>query len=337
MKLKRYEKNPIITPRPHLDWECLVTTNPGAYYDEQRREVVMLYRAAGADPQHYIHLARAVSRDGFNFERFDEPVVSPSRDGHDGGCVEDARIVRFGEHYFVTYASRFFPPGEYWREDADRLMPPVCPVYFPRTLRENITSSGLLLSKDLKTFIRAGRMTDPGIDDRNVILFPEKIGGRYAMLHRPMDWAGNGYGTPVPSIWLATGDDLLTMREDRLLATPRHTWEQRKMGANTPPLRTRHGWLFLYHGVGEDHRYRIGAMLLDLQDPTRVLHRTPECILEPEAPYELDGPYVGCVFPCGKVVINGTLFVYYGAADRFVAVATCRLDELLSHLLDCPG
>ncbi|HRX87422.1 MAG TPA: glycosidase, partial [Phycisphaerae bacterium] len=116
----------------------------------------------------------------------------------------------------------------------------------------------------------------------------------------------------------------------------RYPWEERKIGANTPPLRTRHGWLVLYHGVGTDSRYRVGAMLLDLHEPARVLHRTPEWILQPEAPYELDGPYVGCVFPCGQVVINGTLFVYYGAADRFVAVATCRLDDLVRHLLDCP-
>ncbi|MCB9867355.1 MAG: glycosidase [Phycisphaerales bacterium] len=336
MKLQRYDRNPIITPRPDREWECLVTTNPGAWYDDQRREVILLYRAAGADAEHVIHLARAVSPDGFNFERFDEPVVSPSRDGHDGGCVEDARIVKFGEHYFVTYASRFFAPGEYWREDDERLQPPVCPPDFPRALRENITSSGLLLSTDLRTFVRAGRMTDPTLDDRNVILFPEKISGQYAMLHRPMDWVGEKYGTPAPSIWLATGDDVLGLRNDRLLAKPRYPWEERKIGANTPPLRTRHGWLVLYHGVGTDSRYRVGAMLLDLHEPARVLHRTPEWILQPEAPYELDGPYVGCVFPCGQVVINGTLFVYYGAADRFVAVATCRLDDLVRHLLDCP-
>ncbi len=95
--------------------------------------------------------------------------------------------------------------------------------------------------------------------------------------------------------------------------------------------------MIIYHAVGEDQHYRLGAMLLDLEDPGRVLHRTPDWILQPEAGYELDGPYCGCVFPCGKVVIDGTLFVYYGAADKYVAVATCDLQELLEHLRTCPA
>ena len=97
-----------------------------------------------------------------------------------------------------------------------------------------------------------------------------------------------------------------------------------------------HGWLTIYHAVGRDKSYRLGALLLDLDDPAKVLHRTPDWIMQPEEPYEIDGYYKGCVFPCGKVVIDGTLFVYYGAADKYVAVATCSLDELLDHLLSCP-
>ena len=116
----------------------------------------------------------------------------------------------------------------------------------------------------------------------------------------------------------------------------RQGWEAGKIGANTPPIRTEHGWLTLYHAVGEDLYYRIGALLLDLDDPGRILHRTTEYIFEPEEPYETDGFYKGCVFPCGKVVIGDTLFVYYGAADQYVAVATCPLQELLDYLLSCP-
>lgn len=337
MKLKRYEKNPIVSPNPNHPWESLVTTNPGAWYDEQEHRVMLLYRAAGNDAEHIVHLALATSEDGYSFDRFDKPVLSPSRDGFDAGCVEDPRIVRFGEHFFITYASRCFPPGEYWRNGEARFKPPVCPPDFPWALRENATSSGLLISKDFTSYIRAGRMTDPTIDDRNVILFPEKIGGRYAMLHRPMDWVGPQYGTDRPAIWIATGTDILAMRDNRLLAEAKYDWEYFKIGANTPPLKTEHGWLILYHAVGEDRHYRLGAMLLDLADPTRVLHRTPDWILQPEEPYELEGPYEGCVFPCGKVVIDGTLFVYYGAADKHVALATCSLDALVSHLRTCPS
>ncbi len=337
MKLRRYENNPIIAPNPDHSWECLVTTNPGASYDEKRGEVTLLYRAAGDDAEHVIYLARATSKDGYTFKRFDEPAFTPSVDGFDAGCVEDPRIVRFGEHYFVTYATRHFPPGEYWCNNHARFKPPVCPDYFPHTLKENASSSGLVITKDFKEFIRVGRLTDPTIDDRNVILFPEKIGGNYMMLHRPMDWVGEEYGTEHPAIWISSGQDMLSLTNSRLLAKAKYEWEDKKIGANTPPLRTEHGWLIIYHAVGKDTHYRLGAMLLDLEDPSKVLHRTPDWILQPEEPYEFEGPYSGCVFPCGKVVIDGTLFVYYGAADKYVALATCELEELLSHLLTCPA
>ncbi|MBL7189372.1 MAG: hypothetical protein ISS70_23835 [Phycisphaerae bacterium] len=110
-----------------------------------------------------------------------------------------------------------------------------------------------------------------------------------------------------------------------------------KIGINTPPVKTRHGWLTIYHAVGSDKYYRLGALLLDLKDPSTVLHRTTDWIMQPEEDYEIDGYYRGCVFPCGKVVIDGTLFVYYGAADKYVGLATCRLDELIDYVLSCPA
>jgi len=116
----------------------------------------------------------------------------------------------------------------------------------------------------------------------------------------------------------------------------KYDWEAGKLGVNTPPIKTTHGWLTLYHAVGSDKYYRLGALLLDLKDPAKVLHRTTDWIMQPERDYEIDGYYKGCVFPCGKVVIDGTLFVYYGAADKYVALATCPLDELLEYLLSCP-
>jgi predicted GH43/DUF377 family glycosyl hydrolase len=336
MRLERYDNNPIITPNEDHPWESLVTTNPGAWYDERDREVKLLYRAAGHDAEHVIHLGLATSKDGRKFERLTQPVFSPSADGFDAGCVEDPRIVRIGEYYYITYAARPFPPGQYWLHNGVLSQAPQCPAEFPSALGSNATSTGLALTKDFKHFIRAGRLTDPTTDDRDVILFPEKIGGRYFMLHRPMEWVGQEYGTEFPAIWIASGDDLLGMRETRLLAKAKYDWE-RKIGANTPPIRTEHGWLILYHGVAPDKHYRLGAMLLDLDDPTTVLHRTPRWIMQPEAEYELNGPYQGCIFPCGKVVIDGTLFVYYGAADKHVGLATCSVQELLEHLLSCPA
>ena len=335
MKLTRYERNPIIVPNEAHPWESLVTTNPGAWYDAAKRQVTMLYRAAGNDPEHVVYLGLATSTDGYTFERSDQPAFTPSADGFDAGCVEDPRMVKIGDHYFITYATRCFPPGEYWRNDQARFKPPVCPADFPHALQANSTNTGLLITRDFKTYVRAGRLTDPTVDDRDVILFPEKIGGKYVMLHRPMEWAGNGYGTKHPAIWVSSGDDLLALRDSRLLAKSKFGWEHGKIGANTPPIKTEAGWLVLYHAVGDDSHYRLGAMLLDLENPTKVLHRTPDWILQPEAAYELDGPYPGCVFPCGKVVIGNTLFVYYGAADKYVALATCDLRELVDHLRSC--
>lgn len=335
MNLLRHENNPIIAPDSRHSWESLATTNPGAWYDTCKNEVVMLYRAAGNDAEHVVRLAMAKSKDGIHFERQDEPAFSPSKDGFDAGCVEDPRIIKFDDCYLVTYATRPFPPGEYWLSPRTRYRPPVVPVHYPYALRTNSTSSGLLVTRDFREFIRAGRLTDPTVDDRDVILFPEKIHGKFFMLHRPMEWVGNGYGTLYPSIWIASGDDLLKLGNSQLLLSGKYEWET-KIGGSTPPIYTDEGWLALYHAVGPDAHYRVGAFLLDKDDPTRVLHRTPHWLLQPERDYELDGPYRGCVFPCGKLVIDETLFVYYGGADKYVALATCPLAALIDHLLTCP-
>ncbi len=337
MRLDRFAGNPIIEPIPGSDWEGLVTCNPGAWYEPEQGIVYMLYRAAGNDPAHRIHFGLAVSRDGLRFERFSSaPVLSPSADNWDAGCVEDARIVKMGGWYFVTYASRPFPPGQYWKPENAGPWKPADPApEFPWILRENATSTGLALTRDFCSWIRAGRMTDPTVDDRDVILFPEKIGGRFAMLHRPMSWVGPAYGTEHPAIWISFSDDLLQWSESKLLATAELAWENRKIGGNTPPIRTDAGWLILYHAVGADSHYRLGAMLLDLDDPTCVIARTRDWILQPEEWYELEGYYAGCVFPCGKVVIGDTLHVYYGGADKYVGAATCSVQQLLDYLLDC--
>jgi predicted GH43/DUF377 family glycosyl hydrolase len=336
MQLVRYEKNPIISPNRANAWESLVTTNPGAIYDESAGEVKMVYRAAGDDDDHVIRFGLAVSKNGYDFTRVsDKPVFEPSLDGFDAGCVEDPRIVKFGDYYYLTYATRFYSPGKYWINSGPRVWAG-CPSEFPACLRENATVTGLAITKDFKTWIRAGRMTNPLVDDRDVILFPEKINGKFAMLHRPMNWVGEKYGTTDPAIWISLSDDLLSWSDSKLLARSSKDWEC-KIGGNTPPLKTPHGWLTLYHAVGRDNYYRLGAMLLDLKRPWIVTHRTRNWILEPSLDYETKGCYAGggVVFPCGKVVINDTLFVYYGGADKYVGLATSPIPELMEYLLDC--
>jgi predicted GH43/DUF377 family glycosyl hydrolase len=338
VKLKRYEGNPILCPNPINEWENLAVFNPAAWYEEDKGQVLLLYRAAESGPEYKCYFGLAVSGDGYHFERVsDKPAFSPSVDGFDGSTVQDPRMVKIGEYYYITYACRFYPFGQFWKPEHEQYKRPACPVDFPRILRNNATSTGLLLTKDFKTYIRAGRLTDPVLDDRDVVLFPEKVNDKYVMMHRPLEWVGDDYGTEFPAVWISMSDDLLGFRESRLLIRVKYDWEAGKIGINTPPIKTEHGWLTIYHAVGHDKYYRLGALLLDLKDPSKVLHRTKDWIMQPEEEYEIEGYYRGCVFPCGKVVINDTLFVYYGAADKYVALATCRLQELLEYLLSCPA
>ncbi len=338
MKLERFPGNPILSPVPEHPWEDLAVFNPGAWYDAETGEVLLLYRTAESHPEYKCYFGLAKSRDGYHFERVsDQPALDPSGDGFDGATIQDPRIVKMGSWYYITYAARHYPFGQFWGPDEQRYRPPARPEDFPVYLRKNATLSGLLLTQDFREFIRAGVLTDPLLDDRDVILFPERVGGQYVMLHRPLEWVGPGYGTEYPAIWISMADDLLGFRESRLLAKQQFDWEANKIGVNTPPVKTEHGWLILYHAVGTDRFYRLGAMLLDLDDPSIVRYRTRDWLMQPEEPYEIDGFYRGCVFPGGKVVIGDTLFVYYGAADKVVGLATCCLADLLDTLLECPA
>jgi beta-1,2-mannobiose phosphorylase / 1,2-beta-oligomannan phosphorylase len=340
MKLERFSGNPILRPHPDHPWEDLAVFNPAAWYDPQKREVLLLYRTAESGPEYKCWLGLARSRDGLHFERVgDQPCLSPNVEGFDGATLQDPRIVKMGDWFYVTYACRHYPFGQFWvPEVRARYLKPDCPPEFPRYLRINATLTGLALTRDFKSWIRAGWLTDPNLDDRDVILFPEKVDGRFVMMHRPLEWVGSEYGTDQACAWIKFADDLLAFpaAPSRLLLKQKYPWEAFKLGINTPPIRTPHGWFTLYHAVGPDKFYRLGAVLLDLKDPSRVLHRTPDWLMQPEADYEIEGFYRGCCFPCGTVVIDDTLFVYYGGADKYCCVATCRFPDLLAHLLKCP-
>lgn len=266
-------------------------------------------------------------------------MLGPSVDGFDGASIQDPRIIKIGEWFYVTYACRHYPFGQFWIPGGrDPYLTPPCPPEFPRYLRKNATLTGLAMTKDFKSWVRAGWLTDPLLDDRDAILFPEQIGGKFAMMHRPLEWVVEKYGTEEPCAWISLADDLLGFPRagSRLLIKNKYPWESAKLGINTPPIKTPHGWLTIYHAVGTDRYYRLGALLLDLDDPGRVLHRTPDWLMEPETDYEIEGFYRGVCFPCGTVVIDDTLFVYYGGGDKYCALATCSLSELIDHLRTCP-
>jgi len=334
MKLTKSPFNPVLSPNPNNAWESLVTCNPGAWFENGL--FYLLYRAAGNDIEHTIHLGLATSTDGVSFTRVsDQPVMSPTPDNFDEGCVEDPRIVKFGDLFYVTYAYRPFVPGRYW-EKGHRLKPKYdLDDHAPSGLRWNTTNSALAVSKDLRTFKKLGRITKYNLDNRDVILFPEKVNGRFVMLHRPVEWTGPNYGCDVPSIWLAFSDNLMEWKDDFLLLSASTDWDDKKLGGATPPIKTDQGWLVLYHGVSKkDDLYRIGAMILDLDDPRKILAKTKDFIMEPEYDYETNGFYNGCVFPTGNVVVGDTLYVYYGGADRYVCLATCKVKELVRFIFE---
>lgn len=332
MKLKKFEGNPILSPHPDHQWEDFSVCNPGAWYEEGT--FYLLYRAAGDDEDHMIHFGLAISKDGFHFERHSEhPVVSPSEDGPDAGCIEDPRIVKFGQEYYITYAYRPFPPGRYWLNPGNDADKPYAHSEPSKFLRDNLTNSGLMVTHDFLSYKRLGRITSPVLDDRDVILFPEKVDGQYVMLHRPKEWTGDRYGTRYPAIWISFSDDVMNWMDSQLLIKGEYDWE-RKIGGSTPPLRTNRGWLTLYHGVDDQGMYRTGALMLDLEDPTKILGRTREAIMEPEYDYEMKGIYNGVAFPTGNVIVGDTLYVYYGGADQYCCVATANVNELVDYILN---
>ncbi|TRX59950.1 glycosidase [Fulvivirga sp. M361] len=332
MKLKKGSNNPVLIPNPTNSWESLAVCNPGAWYEDG--VFYLLYRAAGHDDTHYVHFGLATSSNGFDFERVStEPVFSPSIDGPDAGCVEDPRIVKFDDKYYVTYAYRAYPPGQYWKLAYDEVTSVDLGENAPSVLKKNIANTGLAISDDLRTFKRLGRMTLPKLDDRDVILFPEKVNGKYVLLSRAKQWVGETFGTDHPAIWITYADDLMDwdFSTSRLLAKGEEAWEK-KIGGSTPPLKTDAGWLTLYHGVDYGGTYRVGALLLDLNEPEKVIGRTTDFIMEPEHEYELNGLYQGCVFPTGNVIVDGVLYVYYGGADQYCGVATCQVEELIRFI-----
>ena len=293
MRLQRYPHNPILLPNPLHAWEALNVFNAAVVYHNGLFH--MLYRAQGLD--YVSHIGYAVSEDGFHWSRLDRPVLSP-REPWEARGVEDPRITHLDGVFYMTYTG-YSAQG---------------------------TRAAMARSTNLITWERMGIIL-PNENNKDHTLFPEKINGRYALLHRR-----------PPDIWLAYSDDLVHWTDHRIIMRPRPgTWEHLKIGAGGPPIKTPVGWLIVYHAVDARHVYRLGAALLDLEDPSLVRHRSPEPILEPEETWEVKGDVPNVVFACANVVVDGTLYVYYGGADRVMAVATCPLDDLLAYLQTCPG
>ncbi|MEI8096641.1 MAG: hypothetical protein WCG73_00890, partial [Candidatus Moraniibacteriota bacterium] len=321
--LTRSFKNPIIEPNHENHWEAAATFNSAALYLDNR--VHLIYRAQ--DHGGISVFGYASSSDGINIdERSDSPVYFPyevfetskgKKSAHPFPCVsgggwggcEDPRLTQIEDKIYMIYIAfnGYQPPGVALTSiKTDDFLNKIWKWETPK-----------LISR-------------PGQIQKNWVIFPEKINGKFAVLHSI---------TPKISI-----DYLESLDPDDVLIDSYHThqhfmdkerWDNIVRGVGAPPLKTEYGWLVLYHAMDfrDPNRYKVGAMLLDAENPERILARSTEPILEPDEKYENEGFKSGVVYVCGAVIKDGTLFVYYGGADMFVAVASAPLKEFMEQLL----
>lgn len=309
LKVQKPLARPILMPVPGHGWEDKAVLNPAVFYDGS--SIHLLYRAMGSDNTSVFGYAK--STNGINIdERSEIPVYVPragfetkKTPGGNSGC-EDPRITVIGNKMYVCYTAY------------DGVNP-------PRIALTSIAVSDFLQ----KNFNWADPVliSPPGIDDKDGAIFPEKINDKYVFIHRIQN-----------SIVLDFVDSLdfdgkTWLRSISYIPPRDDSWDSEKIGLNTPPIKTDKGWIVLYHGVSKLSReYRVGAMLLDLLNPSRVISRTPWPILEPEMKFEREGIVKNVVFPCGTALINDKLFIYYGGADTVIGVATISFPLLIYYL-----
>jgi predicted GH43/DUF377 family glycosyl hydrolase len=361
---RRHPANPVLRPggADGPAWRMSNTFNPGAIVGEDGRTYLLERTAGGLRPFVNV-LGLQVSDDGIHFERVgDEPVWTPTDCGSPLGSVQDPRLVTLDGsphgRYAMTFAYRPFawhsmPTGVGVPESFE---PPEgsAPGYSgdPTT---NLTRSGLAVSDDLRTWRLLGWVNPTDYDDRNCILFPRKVNGRWLMLRRPQRFDPTTGGLKAYSdevgtgIFLSDSDDLIHWSEPRPIVRPQFEWEDNRIGGSTPPVETDAGWLVTYHAVQTEMTfpaqpgqtgprpnrvcYRMGLLLLDRDDPSVVLARTKEPVLEPTEYYEKTGLYLpNVVFPTGLIRRDDELWLYYGCCDTCVALAVANLPEVMKRL-----
>jgi predicted GH43/DUF377 family glycosyl hydrolase len=302
----RCAQNPILSVK---DWPYPANSvfNAGAaIVDNQTLLLVRVEDFRGAS-----HLTVARSADGIHDWQIDtQPTLEPDPAyPEEVWGIEDPRITWLDElrEWAITYTA--------------------------------FSSGGPLVSlattKDFRHFNRLGAVMPP--EDKDAALFPVKFNGLWAMLHRPVV----GFPHIEGHIWLSTSPDLEHWGRHQILLHARQGswWDSNRIGLSAPPMQTEHGWLILYHGVratASGSIYRLGLALLDLNNPARVLRRSDEWIFGPKTAYEREGDVDDVVFPCGWTVRDGTVYMYYGAADSCIALATAKLKDILDYVLGCP-
>lgn len=313
--LKRYRKNPIIKPRPNVSWERRAAFNPGVIYVGGKFHII--YRAMSNKRESIF--GYATSQDGFHIDEHPrDPIYVPRKsfekrrknaDQPNSGC-EDARLTRLGDRIYMFYTAY------------DGKNPP----------------SGAITYIELDDFLNkkwnwaSPRLCSPlKGENKDICIFPEKIKNKYLVIHRTGVTIDYYYADDLyyPLKNLKAGHE----GEGKDWINPRKgKWDNKKVGANGPPIKTKYGWLLFYHGVSDKLIYRLGAVLLSLRKPENIIARTKDPIFEPKKKYEKKGQVPNVVFSCGTVLLGDTLYVYYGGADTVIGLATCSLEKLIKEI-----
>ncbi len=304
---ERSEHNPILSPLD-LEFPAAAVLNPGVA--EYGGDVILLVRVENLAGSSSIYVAR--SHNGQTNWRVDpKPLLAYGQADmpyEQWGC-EDARVTFLAEEdrWYITYTA-YSPMG---------------------------AAVALARTSDFVSVERLGLIFSP--NNKDGVLFPQQFDGRWAVLHRP-DAGG------IEHTWSAYSPDLHHWGEPHcvLPESSGPAWDNVKVGAGPPPIPCRDGWLLIYHGVkayGGHLVYRAGVALLDKYNPYKVVARCPDWVFQAEAPYEVSGLTPNVIFPTGILIRGDDLWMYYGAADTCICLATCRLDDLLSAMVGCevPG
>jgi predicted GH43/DUF377 family glycosyl hydrolase len=249
------------------------------------------------------HLRVAASRDGKTIDRIGPPAIVPQTSEEEFG-VEDPRITPLDGRYYITYVA----------------------------VSRHGAATALASTKDFHSFERHGVIFCP--ENKDVVLFPERVGDKYVALHRPV----GATRFSAPEMWIASSCDLLHWGGHRYLYGGRHAWETGRIGGGAPPIAVTEGWLEIYHGnirptsPGEVGAYFGAAMLLAKDDPGRVLRTGREAILTPMEEFEREGFVANVVFPTAVVEKGDRLMVYYGASDKYSAVVELDRGEVMATL-----
>ncbi len=304
--LERYKGNPVLEPVEGSSWESKYVLNPGALRIKDK--VYLFYRAVG--PDNISHIGLAIT-DGYKvLERLPEPIFSPETPEEKMGC-EDPRVMIMDGKIIMVYTAY----------DGNIAQIAIASIKLDDFINGNYTA-----------WQREG-LAFTNIWDKDAIILPEKINNKYVVYHRI-----------EPSMWVTYTDEMkFPIREKHSIILgprPGRMWDSLKIGAGAQALKTKYGWLLIYHGVDHNYVYRLGVILVDLHNPQKVIYRSPNPILEPEEDYEigLSGAWVpNVVFTCGAVpavdkeVIedNDEILVYYGAADTSIGMAKATLADLI--------